>query len=107
MLMKMNTNTIKTLTVVAALGASLSAPLAASATSQHQMCDGLSEGYKGAASLRDIGYSPSLVRDTMRNYGIPDNMITPVLEVVFIHGKTLTPEMIKQMAYSTCMKHGA
>ena len=103
----MLTNTIKTLTVVAALGASLSAPLAASATSQHQLCEGLSDGYEGAANLRDIGFNASQVRTTMLNYGIPDNMITPVLQVVFIHGKNFTPEMIKQVAYSTCMKQGA
>ena len=108
MLTKMNNNnTIKTLAVVAALGASLSAPLAASATSQHQLCDGLSAGYAAAANLRDIGFNPSQVRTTMLSYGIPDSMITPVLEAVFIHGKNLTPEMLKQMAYSVCMKQGA
>jgi hypothetical protein len=87
------------LTIVLALG--LSPPAYASPL---EFCKALSDVSVAVAQDRDMGLTPYQAADRLTEKGLEESIAAEILNIVYIHGEGLEPELIGKVVLSSCLK---
>jgi hypothetical protein len=87
------------LTIVLALG--LSPPAYASPL---EFCKALSDVSVTVAQGRDMGVTPYQAADILTEQGLEESIAAEILNIVYIHGEGLEPELIGKVVLSSCLK---
>jgi len=87
------------LTIVLALG--MSHPAYANIL---DFCEALSDVSMTVAKGRDMGVTPYQAADILTDQGLEESITAEILNIVYIHGEGLDPELIGKVVFSSCLQ---